>query len=73
MRIIKVSIKELRDTKWFVEDENYIMFYLDLWDFINFIESNDIYMLDWFEDWENPTETEMSLFELANGYKIEFI
>lgn len=73
MRIIKVDIKELRNTEWFVEHRTYIMFYLDYHGFSNIAESNDIYLPDWFEDWENPTDTEMSLFELTNGYKIEFI
>lgn len=32
-----------------------------------------VYMEDWFEDWENPTRTELSLFELNFGFSIEII
>lgn len=77
MEIYKMEIFKLNKSR--INNNGYCFdtlnraFYFDDKDILGGTVEDDIYLPDWFEDWESPTATEMSLFELANGYKIELV
>ena len=72
MKVVELNKSVIEDLKYcFSDDIKSVIFYVD--NDVGGILEDDIYLPDYFEDWESPTATEMSLFELANGYKIEFV
>lgn len=77
--IRKISKSELiKDGYVVVEPDWHIILDLDMTNedtgyHEGYISENDILISDWFDDWENPTETELSLFELEFGFKLNLV